>query len=51
MALASVADRVDAYLVVVGRTGKGGIAELLLGSVSHELAQQCNRPLLLVSAS
>lgn len=51
MALAGVAERMDAYLIVVGRTGKGGIAELLLGSVAHDLAQQCKRPVLLVSAS
>jgi nucleotide-binding universal stress UspA family protein len=51
MTLAGVADKVDAYLVVVGRTGKGEIAELVLGSVSHQLAQQCKRPVLLVSAT
>ncbi|MGI8609139.1 MAG: universal stress protein [Candidatus Dormibacteria bacterium] len=47
--VAGVADRVDADLVVVGRHGRGSLAEILLGSVSHELSQQCKRPLVLIS--
>jgi nucleotide-binding universal stress UspA family protein len=47
--IASVADRQAADLVVVGRRGRGGVAELLLGSVSHELALHCKRPVLLIS--
>lgn len=44
-----VADRVDADIVVVGRHGRGGLGELLLGSVSHEVSQHCKRPVLLIS--
>jgi nucleotide-binding universal stress UspA family protein len=44
-----VADEEDADLVVVGRRGRSRVAELLLGSVSHELSHTCQRPLLLVS--
>jgi nucleotide-binding universal stress UspA family protein len=47
--IADVADAVDADLVVVGRRGHGGVAELLLGSVSHELSHHCKRPVLLIS--
>jgi nucleotide-binding universal stress UspA family protein len=48
--IADVAEAVDADLVVVGRRGLGGVAELLIGSVSHELSHHCKRPVLLISA-
>lgn len=38
----------QADLVVTGRRGLGGFAELLLGSTSHELAHHLNRPLVIV---
>ena len=47
--IAAVAERFDADLVVVGRRGRGNVAELLLGSVSHELSHRCRRPVVLIS--
>lgn len=44
-----VADEVNADVVLVGRRGRGGVAELLLGSVSHELVQHSKRPVLVIS--
>ena len=43
-----VAEREKADLVVVGRRGRGEVAELLLGSVSHEIVLHSKRPVLLV---
>jgi nucleotide-binding universal stress UspA family protein len=43
-----VADEVEADVVVMGRRGRGGVAELLLGSVSHEVAQHCKRPVMVI---
>jgi nucleotide-binding universal stress UspA family protein len=34
---------------LVGRRGRGGVAELLLGSVSHELVLHSKRPVLVIS--
>jgi len=47
-ALLNTARDEDADLVVVGRRGLGGFAELLLGSTSHQLSQHLGRPLLIV---
>lgn len=38
----------NAELVVVGRRGRGGFAELLLGSTSHHLSHHLDRPLVIV---
>jgi nucleotide-binding universal stress UspA family protein len=46
--LMEVAAEEDADLVVCGRRGRGGFAELLLGSTSHQLAHHLRRPLLIV---
>lgn len=48
-AIVKVADDSDADVVIVGRRGRGGVAELLLGSVSHELVLHCKRPVLVIS--
>jgi nucleotide-binding universal stress UspA family protein len=49
--IAQVADGMDADVIVVGRTGKGGVAELVLGSVSHELVLHSKRAILLISTA
>jgi hypothetical protein len=41
---------VGADVIVVGRRGRGGVAELLLGSVSHELVFHSKRPVLVISS-
>lgn len=45
----AVADRENADIVVVGRRGRGGVKELLLGSVSHALVLHSKRPVLVIS--
>jgi nucleotide-binding universal stress UspA family protein len=47
--ISQVADDVDADVIVVGRRGRGGVAELVLGSVSHELVLHSKRPVLVIS--
>jgi nucleotide-binding universal stress UspA family protein len=37
-----------ADIIVVGRRGRGGVAELLLGSVSHELVLRSHIPVLVI---
>ena len=46
--LIRVASEVDANLVVTGRRGHGGFAELLLGSTTHQLSHHLNRPHVIV---
>lgn len=48
--ITGVAEATNADVVVVGRRGRGGVAELLLGSVSHELVLHCKRPVLVISS-
>ncbi|HEY8864486.1 MAG TPA: universal stress protein [Candidatus Dormibacteraeota bacterium] len=49
--IAQVGDSIDADVIVVGRRGRGGVAELVLGSVSHELVLHSKRPILLISTT
>jgi nucleotide-binding universal stress UspA family protein len=46
--LSHVANEPDVDLVVVGTRGHGGVAGLLLGSVSHSLSHRCPKPLVIV---
>jgi nucleotide-binding universal stress UspA family protein len=48
--ITEVAEREKADVIVVGRRGRGGVAELLLGSTSHELVLHSRRPVMVVSA-
>ena len=47
-AIIRIAEEEQADLVVTGRRGRGGFAELLLGSTSHQLAHHVGRPLVIV---
>ena len=47
--IATVGDEVDADLIVLGRRARGGDAELVLGSVSHEPVLHSQPPALLIS--
>jgi nucleotide-binding universal stress UspA family protein len=49
--IAKVADKENADLILVGRRGRGGVTELVLGSVSHELVLHSKRPILVISAA
>ena len=46
--ISRVAQAEGADIIVVGRRGRGGVAELLLGSVSHELVLRSRIPVLVI---
>ncbi|MBI5543337.1 MAG: universal stress protein [Deltaproteobacteria bacterium] len=47
-ALCELARAEDVVLVAVGRSGRGAVSRLLLGSVSDRLVRRCPRPVLVV---
>ena len=47
-AIMAASEHEGADLVVTGRRGRGGFAELLLGSTSHQLSHHLDRPLVIV---
>ncbi len=49
--IARFAQNPEVGAVVVGKTGKGAIARVLLGSVTLSLARTCPKPLILVPPS
>ena len=48
LVLMEVAKEENADLVVTGKRGRGGFAELILGSTSHVLSHHLDRPLVIV---
>ncbi len=48
VALMRAAETESADFVVTGRRGRGGFAELILGSTSHQLSHHLGRPLVIV---
>ena len=46
--IVDVANEIDAAVIVLGSRGLNGAHELLVGSVSHEVAEHAGRPVLIV---
>ena len=45
-----IADEIDARLIVLGSRGRRALKSLVLGSVSHQVAQEARRPVLVIPA-
>jgi nucleotide-binding universal stress UspA family protein len=45
-----IADEIDAAVIVMGSRGLTGAQELFEGSVSHQVAEHADRPVLIVPA-
>jgi nucleotide-binding universal stress UspA family protein len=48
--LAGMADGLDAEMTIVGNRGRSQVADVVLGSVSHELLRMSARPVVVVHA-
>jgi nucleotide-binding universal stress UspA family protein len=48
--LAGMADGLDAEMTVVGNRGRSEVADVVLGSVSHQLLRMSTRPVVVVHA-
>jgi len=46
--IVTVADEIDAAVIVVGSRGLSGVREAFEGSLSHEVAEHASRPVLVV---
>jgi nucleotide-binding universal stress UspA family protein len=46
--IVTVADQIDATVIVIGSRGLSGLQERALGSVSHDVASHARRPVLIV---
>ena len=42
------AEEMDADLIVIGSHGRGGFADVTLGSTSRRVLRRCNKPVLIV---
>lgn len=50
-AILRVADDVDAEVIAMGTRGLGGLRSMILGSVSHAVAQHADRPVLIAPSA
>jgi len=46
--IVDAADAIEAELIVIGTRGLGGVREAVEGSVSHQVAEHSDRPVLII---